>query len=47
MASEQTTSETKPSDEPQITYDGQVETPPPQTKNPKRVAAGKTSCITS
>ena len=42
MASEQTTSETKPSDEPRITYVGQVETPPPpKTKNPKRVAAGK------
>ena len=41
MASEQTTSEIKPSDEPRITYVGHSIKSEPKQKNPKRVAASK------
>ena len=41
MASEQTTSETKPSDEPRITYVGNSIKSKPKQKNPKRVASSK------
>ena len=41
MASEQTTSETKPNDEPRITYIGKPVKPKPKQKNPQRVAAGE------
>ena len=41
MASEQTTSETKPSDEPRITYVGNAIKSEPKQKNPKMVAAGR------
>ena len=40
--SEQTASESKPEDEPRITYVGNPVNPePPKQKNPRRIAAGK------